>query len=245
MDNLIKALFRKRDRDLVVMIMDPSDIGEPEEIRLQGKRQERWFTAAIIGSSVVGILLLWLILSRFVIGGDARLRQELNQLAGRVGALSDSVAIRDQQLSQIRTTLKGGEVNTTGVMPLQITNNRAPIKLPVSGRITRRYMPNSGHFGTDIAVKEGTALRNYAKGTVIGSDWTTLYGFVITVMHDDGHVMVYKHLITSSVRTGDILEEGGLIGTIGMAGTLSSGPHLHLELWKNGSHIDPMLYFAE
>lgn len=294
MDKLIKALFRKRDRDLVVMIVDPSDLGEPEEIQLASSQQSRWFLTTIIGSVIVSIALVILLLARFVTGGDARTRAELNQLATRVGALSDSVAIRDQQLRSIRATLSGGgdrSENRIGqqlsVSPSSVNNRTAlqsevpeaveivfppewsratrfmtgrpvirgtsaeqeggifPARLPVSGRITRPYMPEIGHFGTDIAVKEGTVLRNIAKGTVIGSDWTIPYGYVLTIIHDDGHVMVYKHLVESVVQAGDVVLKGDKLGAVGMAGTLSSGPHLHVELWKNGSHIDPMLYFVD
>lgn len=295
MDKLIKALFRKRDRDLVVMIVDRSDLGEPEEIRLRSSQQVRWFTAIIIGSVVVGVSLVALLLSRFVTGGDARTRAELNQLANRVGALSDSVEIRDLQLRQIRATLSGGGERVADLSAQQRTvatasgNGRGaveteapeaveivfpsewsratrsmtgrpvlrggtsvvqdggifPARLPVSGRITRSYMPESGHFGTDVAVREGTVLRNIARGTVVGSDWTIPYGFVVTIMHEDGHVLIYKHLVESSVQAGDVVQRGDQLGVVGMAGTLSSGPHLHVELWKNGSHIDPMLYFVE
>lgn len=294
MDKLIKALFRKRDRDLVVMIVDPSDLGEPEEIQLSSSQQSRWFLTTIIGSAILSVALVILLLARFVTGGDARTRAELNQLATRVGALSDSVAIRDQQLRSIRATLSGGgdrSENRNGqqlsVSPSSVNNRTAlqsevpeaveivfppewsratrsmtgrpvirgtsaeqeggifPARLPVSGRITRPYMPEIGHFGTDIAVKEGTVLRNIAKGTVIGSDWTIPYGYVLTIIHDDGHVMVYKHLVESVVQAGDVVLKGDKLGAVGMAGTLSSGPHLHVELWKNGSHIDPMLYFVD
>lgn len=295
MDKLIKALYRRRDRDLVVMIVDPSDLGEPVEIRLNSRVQTRWFTISVIGVAVVGVALVALSLSRFVTGGDARTRAEINQLASRVGALSDSVAIRDQQLRQIRVTLSGGGeraaspvgqqrtvASVTGgggaaasteaqeaveiVFPSEwsratrsmtgrpvlrggtvaaIEGGIFPARLPVSGHITRSYMPESGHYATDVAVRESTVLRHFAIGTVIGSDWTLPYGYVVTIIHEDGHVIVYKHLVQSMVQTGDVVQRGDQVGTVGMAGTLSSGPHLHIELWKNGSHIDPMLYFVE
>jgi murein DD-endopeptidase MepM/ murein hydrolase activator NlpD len=293
MIELIKSLFRRRDRDLIVMIMDPEDVGKQDELRLNGKSQSRWFTGVIFGGGIVVVLLLVLVVLRWTAGGDARIRMELNQLAVRVNALSDSVLIRDQQLRQIRSTFAGGgqsaadqvifvpresygasrseqqigssqEVESV-VFPadwsrvtrsmttrprIKAVNdnevgNTLVARLPVSGRITRPYMPKLGHFGTDIAVREGTVLRNVAVGTVIGSDWTIPYGYVVTIIHEDGHVLVYKHLITSSVQSGELLQNGDQIGIVGMAGTLSSGPHLHIELWRNGSHIDPMSYFVE
>jgi murein DD-endopeptidase MepM/ murein hydrolase activator NlpD len=292
--DLIKSLFRSRDRDLIVMIVDPEDTGEPKELRLDSKSQSRWFLVSIYGSLIFIVLFLVLIILRWTAGGDARIRMELNQLADRVSSLSDSVEVRDQQLRQIRTTLGGVGSSTTTTERQQANQNGGasaatssdmgtsevydvvfppdwnrtprtvssrpgirggddgessatifPARLPVSGRITRSYLPSIGHYGTDIALKEGTVLRNFVKGTVIGSDWTLPYGYVVTVMHEDGHVLVYKHLTSSNVLSGDVLQKGDQIGIVGMAGTLSSGPHLHIELWRNGSHIDPMLYFME
>ncbi len=291
---LIKLLFRRRDRDLIVMIVDPADLGEPDEIKLKAKKQSLWFVGTIAGGGVFVVLFLVLLLLRWTPGGDARIRMELNQLANRVNSLSDSVLVRDQQLKQIRSTIAGGvqsgstpptqqsrgnaavgsgsqSGNTSqevvdivfpadwnrvartisnrpgirGSIPVETAISTFPARLPVSGRITRSYLPGSGHFGTDIAVREGTVLRNVAIGTVVGSDWTIPYGYVVTIFHEDGHVLVYKHLITSIVQSGEVLQKGDQIGIVGMAGTLSSGPHLHIELWKNGSHIDPMSYFVE
>ncbi len=294
MIKLIKSLFRQRDRDLIIMIVDPSDMGKPDELTLSAKSQTRWFTSIIVVGGLFFVLFLVLLLLRWTAGGDARIKMELNQLANRVNSLSDSVEVRDQQLRQIRSTIAGGGQSTPSMTTLQSrennivsfdtqlnatatqnadivfpsdwnrvtrgmtsrprirdgrggngTNSVFPARLPVSGRITRSYLPGRGHYGTDIAVREGTILRNVAIGTVIGSDWTIPYGYVVTIMHEDGNVIVYKHLITSSVQSGEVLQKGDQIGIVGMAGTLSSGPHLHIELWKNGSHIDPMSFFAE
>lgn len=295
MYELIKMLFRRRDRDLVVMIVDQKDTREPDEIRLNARNLGRWFQVAIYGGALFLVLFLVLLVLRWTAGGDARIRMELNELAERVGALSDSVEVRDQQLLQIRSTLSGGtrtgtevpgrptraesstliESSTSGgdgtgtvgvVFPadwsrttrsavarpsirgnlgVELAAATFPARIPVTGRITRSYMPEIRHYGTDIAVRDGTVLRNIAKGTAIGSDWTIPYGYVVSIIHEDGYVIVYKHLSASSVQSGDVLQKGDQIGIVGMAGTLSSGPHLHIELWKNGSHIDPMLYFIE
>jgi murein DD-endopeptidase MepM/ murein hydrolase activator NlpD len=294
MIDLIKSLFRRRDRDLIVMIIDPADVGKQDELKLSGRSQSRWFTTIIFGSGLFVFLFLVLLILRWTAGGDARIRMELNQLAIRVNSLSDSVLVRDQQLQQIRSTIAGGEQSSSDFnVPISVDNNIVSgqnqqyaqpqdvanivfpadwsrvtrnmairprirggvegdtrissimVRLPISGRITRPYMPAIGHYGTDIAVREGTVLRNVEVGTVIASDWTIPYGYVVTIIHEDGHVLVYKHLITSTVQSGEVLQKGVQIGIVGMAGTLSSGPHLHIELWKNGSHIDPMSYFIE
>lgn len=294
MIELIKSLFRRRYRDLIVMIMDPTDVGKQDELKLSGQRQSRWFMTIIFGCGLFFLLFLVLLLLPWTAGGDARIRLELNQLATRVNSLSDSVLVRDQQLQQIRSTIAAGEQSLSDPeVPIMVQNSDISaknlqsaqpekvativfpsdwsrvtrtmtirtrirggadvdttistfmVRLPVSGRITRPYMPTIRHYGTDIAVREGTVLRNVDVGTVIASDWTIPYGYVVTIIHENGHVLVYKHLKTSSVQSGEVLQKGVQIGIVGKSGTLSSGPHLHIELWKNGSHIDPMSYFIE
>src|SRR5690606_38172268 len=64
--------------------------------------------------------------------------------------------------------------------------------LPVMGRLTRMFLPDVGHYGIDIAVREGTAVRSIGDGRVISANWTFSYGYVVTIMHSDGYVVVFK-----------------------------------------------------
>jgi murein DD-endopeptidase MepM/ murein hydrolase activator NlpD len=125
------------------------------------------------------------------------------------------------------------------------TNSRSlfPAQLPIKGTITRTYLPAVGHFGLDIALREGSSIRSFADGVVISAEWTLSYGYVVSVMHDDNVIVVYKHLNYSRIQSGDRILKGQEIGSIGNVGTLSTGSHLHVEVWSDGTHVDPMLYF--
>jgi murein DD-endopeptidase MepM/ murein hydrolase activator NlpD len=118
-----------------------------------------------------------------------------------------------------------------------------PTRFPVKGQITRTYRPDLEHYGIDFAVDEGTLAFSIGSGQVISTQWTLQYGYVVTITHYDGYILVYKHLLDTYLTIGDLVYRGQVIGRVGKVGTLSTGPHLHLEIWKNGSSLDPLPYF--
>jgi len=114
-----------------------------------------------------------------------------------------------------------------------------PAEYPLKGTFTRGYNREEGHNGIDIAAKNGTEIHAIAEGAVINTNWTVNYGYVIRIQHGDGFISVYKHCADLTKDEGDIVMKGDIIGTVGNAGVMSSGPHLHFELWKNGIPLDP------
>ncbi len=119
---------------------------------------------------------------------------------------------------------------------------RFPAQLPVQGTMTRNYNPDNRHYGIDIATSEGTELRALADGSVVSRDWSVNYGYVIHIQHGGGILSVYKHVTQVSKEVGDVVLQGDILGTVGDAGVLSSGPHLHLEIWKDGVPQNPSSY---
>jgi murein DD-endopeptidase MepM/ murein hydrolase activator NlpD len=119
-----------------------------------------------------------------------------------------------------------------------------PLHFPLEGSLTRRFEPVSGHFGIDIATSEGTIVRSFGQGVVFFSGWTVNYGYVIGIQHSEGYLSIYKHCLSLLRRKGDIVHTNDILGTVGSTGLISSGPHLHFELWKNGRALDPSLYFT-
>ncbi len=110
---------------------------------------------------------------------------------------------------------------------------------PIKGIITNSYNPNNKHFGVDIAGESGRDVFACDKGTVILSTWSLETGYVVTIQHPDNIISVYKHLEDVSVKQGQKVATGKQIGKIGDVGTLSTGSHLHFELWRNGHPICP------
>lgn len=120
-----------------------------------------------------------------------------------------------------------------------------PAFFPVSGTLTRGYNPENGHFGIDIATKNNIPFKALADGAVINQDWTANYGYVIQVQHNNGIISIYKHASSVSKAIGDVILKGEILGTVGDVGILSSGPHLHLEIWKNGVPQNPNSYLIK
>jgi len=117
-----------------------------------------------------------------------------------------------------------------------------PADMPVEGRFTQGFSSQSGHYGIDIAAIESTGFRSLADGTVVNTNWTISHGHVIFVQHTGGIMSVYKHASKLYKKQGDFVLKGDLLGEVGDKGVLSSGSHLHLEIWKDGIPQDPLTY---
>lgn len=117
-----------------------------------------------------------------------------------------------------------------------------PAFYPVEGTLTRGFNVDNGHYGIDIATDSGTPFRAIADGVIVSEEWTFNYGYVIVIQHAKGIITVIKHARTLRRTTGQIVQQGDIIGTVGDVGILSSGPHLHLEIWKNGIPQNPEHY---
>lgn len=113
--------------------------------------------------------------------------------------------------------------------------------MPLRGPVSRFFEEAKGHFGMDIAAEEGELVRSIATGTIIESQWTWNYGHMVVIQHKEGYLSVYKHLNFSAKRQGEFVDRGDVIGLTSNTGLITTGPHLHLEVWKNGIPLDPQL----
>ncbi|MEM1126517.1 MAG: M23 family metallopeptidase [Bacteroidota bacterium] len=121
---------------------------------------------------------------------------------------------------------------------------RLPTSPPVTGLVTRGFDARSGHFAIDIAVQEGTLVRSVGDGYVIFADWTHEGGHSIFVQHAGGFVSVYKHNEQLLKRIGDRVREREAVAVSGNSGEITTGPHLHFELWRHGLAQDPAAYLT-
>lgn len=113
---------------------------------------------------------------------------------------------------------------------------------PVIGTLTDGYSPKSKHFAVDIAVESNTPVKSVADGTVIFAEWTATTGHVIIIEHNGGFISVYKHNTSLHKEQGDFVKSGEVIASAGNTGELSTGPHLHFELWSGGYPVNPTYY---
>lgn len=117
-----------------------------------------------------------------------------------------------------------------------------PALPPVEGFFARGYDAARGHFGIDLAVEEDTPVRAVGDGYVVFADWTNDGGFTIAVQHGGGYLSVYKHNRRLLKRIGDRVSAREALALSGNTGEITTGPHLHFELWRNGLAQDPRLY---
>ncbi len=122
---------------------------------------------------------------------------------------------------------------------IDILQPEFPLVKPVLGFQTRDFNPEEGHFGIDVSGKEGSPIFAAAAGTVIFSDWSYDYGFMILLSHGDGFVTAYKHNQKLLKTEGESVKRSEPIALLGNTGKKSTGPHLHFEVWKNGFALDP------
>lgn len=110
---------------------------------------------------------------------------------------------------------------------------------PVNGTITDPYNPNEKHYAVDIVAAKDAPVKAVADGTVIFASWTTDTGFVMIIDHGNNLISVYKHNSSLNKQQGEFVTSGEVIAIVGNTGELSTGPHLHFELWSDGYPIDP------
>lgn len=119
-----------------------------------------------------------------------------------------------------------------------------PIRPPVDGFLTRGFDARAGHFAVDIAVETGTPVRCVRDGYVVFADWTQGGGYTVAVQHAGGYLTIYKHNKRLLKRVGDRVQSRETIAISGNTGEITTGPHLHFELWRNGLAQNPGEYFV-
>ena len=115
---------------------------------------------------------------------------------------------------------------------------------PIFGQVTSRFDYGIKHFGTDIAVPINSPVKSIAKGAVVLAEWTVQTGYVIVIEHAYGLTSVYKHNDSGLISQGDLVESGQVIALSGNTGELTTGPHLHFELWREGIPVNPENYVS-
>ncbi len=113
---------------------------------------------------------------------------------------------------------------------------------PLNGIITAKFAPLEKHFGIDIVAPHNDAVKSVLDGTVIFSGWTLETGYVIAIQHAGNLISVYKHNAVLLKHEGDLVKAGEPIAIAGNSGEITTGPHLHFELWYNGNPVNPVNY---
>lgn len=113
---------------------------------------------------------------------------------------------------------------------------------PISGVISNGFDAATNHIGVDILAPLNTPVKAIWDGHVLTADWTLETGYTIGVQHSNDMVSFYKHNASLLKRTGAFVRAGEAIAIVGNTGKLTTGPHLHFELWIQGKPVDPARY---
>jgi len=110
---------------------------------------------------------------------------------------------------------------------------------PADGLVTRGFNKEISHYGIDFSMPVGSVVRASASGIVIFADYTINDGYKIILSHSKGYITIYKHLSQILKKERDYVKQGDIIGLSGNTGKLTTGPHLHFEIWKYQTPLDP------
>jgi murein DD-endopeptidase MepM/ murein hydrolase activator NlpD len=113
---------------------------------------------------------------------------------------------------------------------------------PLQGIITNEFNPAADHFGVDLVSEPNARISAIMDGTVIFSGWTIETGYVLYIQHDINLISAYKHNSELLKNKGERVKAGEAVAIIGNTGEITTGPHLHFEMWHEGTPIDPEQY---
>jgi murein DD-endopeptidase MepM/ murein hydrolase activator NlpD len=151
----------------------------------------------------------------------------------------DDLALRKQIEEEEKNSLRFTEKNT-----LKSGINSFFFFVPLKGIVTNKFKVTPDHYGVDIVAQRNEAIKATLDGTVVLSDWTPETGHVIQLQHDENIISIYKHNSVLLKKAGERVKAGEPIAIIGESGELSTGPHLHFELWYKGKAVDPQEYMS-
>ncbi len=162
--------------------------------------------------------------------------------------LGSELELSSNSIKNDSTWLENNQMRSKNNKAVSYVDN-IPSKYPVDGYITQKMrtnklFKNQNHYGIDIAVKEGEPVYASASGFVVYSGWTYDFGNYVILYHGDDYFSIYGHNKSNYMETRDFVKRGEVIATTGGTG-ISSGPHLHFEIWKNGKSVDPLELFPK
>ncbi len=269
--HLLKLLYQFRHDNLNLVLWRDSDPDHPSSYRFAPIiLLVFWLFTLAGGTFFLGLVLYITPLGdRIFNREDQAIREEIIALGRKVMAIQDSLDMRDAQLDNIKQILYEGKDTTfvisraegigADTLPrmtqvataparaktMASTTLSFPLRFPTRGTISQGFKPDQRHFGIDISSTTGESVYASADGVIISQEWTMNYGFVITLQHADGYISILKHADRPLKTEGAVVRKGDLIGFIANTGIISTGPHLHVELWKDGVPLDPEFYYTK
>lgn len=159
-------------------------------------------------------------------------------------ARKDTLMERTRREEEFRRQYEESEKYNLSTIISQPDVSKMILYRPVRGMVSAHFEPEKKHFGTDIAANPNESILAAMDGTVVLSTYTAETGYVIMLQHNQDFISVCKHCGSLLKKQGEHVRGGEAIALVGNSGTLSTGPHLHFELWYKGSPVNPEKYIV-
>jgi murein DD-endopeptidase MepM/ murein hydrolase activator NlpD len=221
--------------------------------------------AAILVLTLIGFVTYWKLASIAIDYGRIRednekLIKSLQQIEklkedlGRMqsyekklrSSMSGYVTIEDNALSGNSPLQDNADVSQLPASQQRSIFNFIPSIIPSDGFIGREFETSTlltdNHMGIDIAGTSGAPIVATANGVVVFAGHTIDGGNTLVIEHEFGFMTVFKHNLTNLVTEFERVEKGQLIGLLGNTGKITSGPHVHYEVWRNGTPLNPVVF---
>lgn len=159
-------------------------------------------------------------------------------------ARKDTLMERTRREEEFRRQYEESEKYNLSTIISQPDVSKMILYRPVRGMVSAHFEPEKKHFGTDIAANPNESILAAMDGTVVLSTYTAETGYVIMLQHNQDLLSVCKHCGSLLKKQGEHVRGGEAIALVGNSGTLSTGPHLHFELWYKGRPVNPEKYIV-
>ena len=162
---------------------------------------------------------------------------------GHSQAISFLKSAEDSALREhVEMTLQYNE-NASG-QKLSDGIGRLSLRAPLRGEVTGHFDASTQHYATDVVAAPQAPIVAVSDGVVVMVTWDADFGNTLVLQHLDGLVSIYKHVDRTLKNVGDFVRGGEAVAIVGDTGRLTTGPHLHLELWAQGSPLDAERYIS-
>ena len=168
--------------------------------------------------------------------------KQQNEIIDNIDKTLEDIGVMKSYIESIITS-DDKDIIPDNNIRFMVTDN-IPSTKPANGIISKEFDLNILHFGIDIVNDESTPIFAVANGVVIYSDFSRDLGNGVVIDHQNGYYSHYYHNEENFVKKNEKIDEGMLIAKLGNTG-VSTGPHLHFEIWKDGQPIDPFTFFPD
>lgn len=205
--------------------------------------------SALLADSLQNRMKIWEIYAtnlKKVIAGEEPMNidslMNLGKTAGTIGAAD--IAIDEKQDSLLRTqVMEAEQFEISGKSDRSLPIEGMIFFTPLKGVVSQGY-DELMHPYIDITAPANSVVKAALDGTVIFAGWNDEAGYTIQLQHSNDIVTIYKHNQKLLKKTGDKVAAGTPIAMVGSTGSLSTGDHLHFELWYKGEAVNPTKYIS-